>query len=287
MHKILLEDIYEFSPSTVPICVLDLRVHLFDILRAYSAHKARLMLDKELASEWFIARWALLFNSPIGWLRSQPPKGWYTIVVDDARGLGSNNYWRNEVVLSEGLPRYKGNRNTEDRPEAYNELHQSAIAYLSNPQCTIPYFAEEGFEADDWAGCIARLTPGTNPIFLSTVDNDWLQLVNDKKQILFACSGQYKPRLRTEYEALMWAQGKGQLLDCPRGIVDYKVQFGDAGDNLVPGSPRGVIDLLEPTMQPSKAGQARLAKLLSPKFSNTNNKHAEAAWQWLVRNDLF
>jgi len=285
MIKVLLEDVYKFDSSIVPICIFDLRVHLFSILEAYNHHSERLMLNAELRKNWFVAKWALLFNKPLPWLANQPAKGWFVIVVDDFKSE-DGTYWRNDVVLAEGLPRYKGNRNIADRPESYYTIHKTALAYLASPECPIPLFREQSFEADDWAGVAYRYANGKNPVFLNTVDNDWLQLADDAKQIIFACSKFYKPRLRTEYEALMWAKGKGWLLSSPRHIADKKAIYGDEGDNLMPNSPIGVIDLIKPDLEPSKKAQARFAKYLAPKFSNTSEKHAEAAYTWLLRNDL-
>ena len=285
MQQILLEDVYEFDNSVVPIVIFDLRVHLFSILESYNRHKERLMLNRELAHEWFVAKWAYKLNRPIPWLANQPAKGWYVIVVDDYK-RSDGTYWRNDYVLAENLPRYKGNRNIADRPEAYSLIHQSVLNYLDSPECPIPLFREEGFEADDWAGVAYRQTDGKQPIFLYTVDNDWLQLADDDKQVLFACTKSYKPRLRTEYEALRWAHGKGWLLTSPKQIADKKAIYGDEGDNLMPGSPIGVIDLIEPSLLPSESERQRLGKCLSPKYSNTSEKHAQAAYDWLLRHDL-
>lgn len=283
---ILLEDVYEFDKDIVPICIIDCRVALFSILESYFRNQARLMLNKELYSSWLLAKWALLLNRPMSWLANSPAKGWFVIVVDDFKGE-DGAYWRNEIVLAEGLPRYKGNRNIADRPEAYFQLHQSVLDYLASPECPIPLFREQTFEADDWAGVAYRKTNGKNPIFLHTVDNDWLQLADDEKQIIFACSKFYKPRLRTEYEALMWCKKQGWVLDHPSKIADMKAIYGDAGDNLMPNSPIGVIDLINPIKQPAIKEQDRMAKLLNPKYSNTSENHAEAAYTWLLRHDLF
>lgn len=283
---IYLEDVYEFDSAIVPICIIDLRVHLFTILESYFRHSARLMLNKDLYQNWLLAKWALLLNKPLPWLANQPEKGWFVIVVDDFKGP-DGTYWRNEYVLAEGLPRYKGNRNIADRPEAYYTIHQTVLDYLATPECPIPLFREEGFEADDWAGVAYRQTDGSTPIFLNTVDNDWLQLTDDEKKIIFACSKFYRPRLRTEYEALMWAKKQGWLLHSPRQIADKKSVYGDSGDNLMPNSPIGVIDLVLPSKLPSKKARNKLGKLLKPKYSNTSEKHAEAAYCWLLKHDLF
>jgi hypothetical protein len=38
----------------------------------------------------------------------------------------------------------------------------------------------------------------------------------------------------------------GYELDHPRNLADWKVKFGDTGDNLPPGSPKCLFDLCEP-----------------------------------------
>ena len=270
----LLEETYRFDYPEIPIVVIDCRVLLFQVLREYEKNIDSIPEDQNL---WFKAHWATIINNPLPWITHQPSQGFYVIVVDDWKRPDST-YWRNDYTEPFGLPRYKGNRDYNNRPEYYYRIHDSVLHYLST-QDQIPLFRQEGFEADDWAGLIARETDGSNPIFLNTVDNDWLQLVDDEKRVLFACSGFYKPRLRSEKEAIAWCLKKGYVANSPKDIVDFKIQFGDEGDNLLPGSPRGVIDLTEPTLRPAKPD----GLCLKPSKSNTNEKHWRAATQWLIQ----
>lgn len=285
MKRITLESIYEFN-NQLPTAILDCRVLLFDILSAYSSHAERLKFDSVLRKDWLLAKWALIINNPVPWLRAKPKAGWNVLVVDDCKNE-QGVYWRNEIVLSKGLPRYKGNRNYDDRPDTYYEILDVLKGYLSAATCPVAMFSQLGFEADDFAGLAARIKPiSTGPLFLVTVDTDWSQLVCDNKQILFASTRNFEPRLRSEYEVLLWAKRKGWLLSHPKQIASIKVKFGDASDNLLPGSPKGVIDLLEPTIMPDSEHEKTMLKCLMAELANTNSAHSEAAYSWLLKHNL-
>lgn len=283
---VFLEDIYKFDYSEVPIVVIDCRVLLFEVLSKYELQIDRLSKDSQLSDIWFKCQWSLIINHPLPWMVNRPDQGFYVIVVDDYK-REDKTYWRNDYTEPFGFPRYKGNRNLGERPDYYYQIHESCLEYLQwaseSRKCPIPIFRQEGFEADDWAGAVYRNCNGVNPVFLNTVDNDWMQLIDDNKKILFACNRMYKPQLRTEYEALRWNHNKGMYISSPRQIVDMKVRYGDEGDNLIPGSPREVIDLVEPPLKPDDS----VLKLhLSPTSSNTNENHYQSSFRWLVQNDL-
>lgn len=280
-----LENVLQITDH-VPTVIIDLRVLLFEILGSYKVNSDKFTDNPELKKTWMTVKWSIIFNNPLPWLENQPPLGWNVIVVDDQKNP-EGTYWRNELLEPNGFPRYKGNRNYADRPETYYELHQSALSYLSNPKCPIPVFRQEGFEADDWAGlaCGAKEEDGRY-LFLATVDTDWSQLVDDKKQILFASTRNYAPRLRSEYEVFMWAKKKGWLIKDTKEIVDLKVTYGDSADNLEAGSPRSVICLSEPARTPSPAKQRELFKCLTKTEANNNRRHYENAVLWLAKNGL-
>lgn len=273
-----LEDIFEFQPEDKPIVILDCRVVLIRLLA--SLRKAS--LDESKIKDWISASWCAEVNDPLGWLRAKPANGYTVVVVDDWRNDDSH-YWRHEY-----FPGYKGSRSTE-RPADYSLSHETLLANLGAESSKIKVIRECGFEADDWAGLAYRIrrespTEFVNrPIFLLTVDSDWLQLVDDSMRIYWANDACYKPRLRTEYEALYYFANKGYQLFKASEIANIKAQFGDQSDDLPPGSDIGLIDLINPTVVPSEAGKKLLKEaMLGP--CNTSQANATKAKRWLIRN---
>lgn len=282
-----LEQIYTFKgKSTVPIAIIDLRVALFDILANYEQARSSIIN----VNDWAKAMWAMRLHRPLPWLKHQPVAGYRVIVVDDFKSTEYGNYWRNIELERGGFETYKGNRSASwaARPEGYNLLLDCLYDYLAKTDCPIKIFRQEGFEADDWAGVAYRAKKkSSRPMFLVTVDTDWSQLVDDKKSILFASTRPYKPRLRSEYECIMWAKKKGMLIHHPREIANLKAEYGDPADCLAPGSPIGVISLIEPTRTPNEALCKELEAELNIKTPNTNKKHLELASAWLARQGMY
>jgi hypothetical protein len=138
---------------------------------------------------------------------------------------------------------YKGNRDSCPDQQWMMKRLTSISGCLSIP----------GFEADDIAAAICTLFPEKR-IHLATVDSDWLQLVNER--VTWGCLHGYSPQYRDVAGGLKWFRGKiskspryvQEEIRCEslREIVDWKVLAGDASDNLGKGSPREVIDLLNP-----------------------------------------
>jgi hypothetical protein len=124
-----------------------------------------------------------------------------------------------------------------------------------------PFYEAEGFEADDWAGAIYRLSRDSSAdslvrkrqILLNTLDRDWSQLVDEEHKVYFANCRVPFPNEKIQ-ERLVGNQGviehtahrMGFELDHPKNLADWKVKHGDMGDNLPPGSPKCLFDLCEP-----------------------------------------
>lgn len=126
---------------------------------------------------------------------------------------------------------------------------------------TFHYAAITGYEADDLAGAIVRSLPEMHH-YLLTSDSDWGGLVSERVTML---SPWYSPHVRQTAHVWNWLEKQHrELPKCrawqyqlpsitefdPRAVWEFKSIFGDSGDNLPPGSNRGLIDLLEPLSDP-------------------------------------
>lgn len=234
MKKVSLDQVYN-PPSSLTI-IIDLRVALFQLLSYYTPQTANLL-------------WIKYFNS-IHTKFALNHENVAVIVVDDKRDSINFNYWREQWLQANHseLPCYKGNRSVAsdgDRPSGYNEMLSAAYEVIE--KLKIPFFQKEGMEADDWAGLIFRHIKHStaDQLIFVTVDNDWLQLVSDKLRIKAFCCGSFNQSsyLKDEYEVLRYYKEKGVVLKSTYNLVEHKMAYGDAGDNIAENSPREIIDL--------------------------------------------
>ena len=94
------------------------------------------------------------------------------------------------------------------------------------------YYEEEGFEADDIAGSVAKLASRQNiKTYCYTSDKDYLQLIDDNISIKMVRKG------LTDIEEMNEAALKEKMGLTPEQIKDYKGLMGDPSDNLkgIPG----------------------------------------------------
>jgi len=163
-------------------------------------------------------------------------------------------YWRHEYLKDFGINYKAGRKEKRKRWFKIADVFTDTAAALGVPIIGFP-----GYEADDVAALIAWLHPNVD---LFTVDTDWLQLVDTGRNTRWLNSARWAPRLRDNIDAInTW--GKLGKLKYPRQIIDIKVEEGDKSDNLPPGSPREVIDLMNP---PDEFN-------LTKKMSAINNAH--------------
>ncbi|MCD8194968.1 MAG: DNA polymerase I [Coprobacillus sp.] len=128
-----------------------------------------------------------------------------------------------ETFRHEALDTYKANRKA-----APQELvEQFPISREMCKALGIFMFEEEGYEADDIAGTIAKIAEkeGIKSI-LYTSDRDYLQLVDDKISVDILKKGMSDTELYNE-EKVIEKYGFG-----PEHIIDFKGLRGDASDNL-------------------------------------------------------
>lgn len=210
-------------------------------------------------------------------------------------------YWRNLYY-----PEYKHGR--KDKPADYGSVLAAGHNYFGNPKYPGYYLSKPLFEADDWAGaivsykrlCVNAVARGmanevttaiaNRPIYLWTVDSDWLQLVGDGVE--WVNTGPWQPRLRGPKEAVTWwnkkREHRNHQIDSHLSIVSGKCVLGDKSDNLPPGTDRHLIDLTNP---PHKWNLRRLEPsiLYQVLTDNTNTRHEghySRAKQILLANNL-
>jgi hypothetical protein len=146
------------------------------------------------------------------------------------------------------LAEYKAGRGAHE--ETFKTICRIGREYCIS--AGIPFFAQQGMEADDWAGAAYRIKIEAplgshvkeRSMFLVTVDGDWMQLVSSEDNILWANTGPWTPRLRGDREVVEHTQRKmGQRISRPRDMARAKERVGDLGDNLLKGSPLHLYDL--------------------------------------------
>ncbi|WP_438983656.1 hypothetical protein [Vulcanococcus sp.] len=205
--------------------------------------------DEEKLRKIVRALWAYRLNRGVD---SLPARNFTAIVVDDRKGIfpGTDvfGYWRHLECDKLGLPEYKGGR--PDKPSLFPIILEEGYKYLKSENSTFHFFDKEFYEADDIAGKIARIQR-TDPVLdryvlLSTLDGDWQGLVSDDHRIVWCNTGPWLPRIRTESEVCDYYLRKEKLnISTARETYTVKVEVGDAGDNLLPGTPLRFFDLYD------------------------------------------
>ncbi len=264
------EKTFKLDKEPAPLVVLDFMVATWDVfsfLEPYYNLYSTSLMEKVIK-----ACWAMKINRGPDML----PKHDYTIVVvSDKRFENSKMYWRGVEVnrdervellweeycekrgksIDEISLKYKGNRTTERNDKFYQVVEigwQYATEYF-------PSFKQEGYEADDWAGAIYRLSKyklgvcRDRQILLSTVDRDWSGLVDESCNIYWANTRKprekeaIQERLAGEDQVILHTKMKMKKdISHPLEIFQAKHEYGELGDNLPPGAPIEYIDLSIP-----------------------------------------
>ena len=134
------------------------------------------------------------------------------------------------------LPEYKSHR--PPMPPALAEQLDEIVSYLQ--AAGIASFRQEGVEADDYIGCLARRAAAQGiRVVVASSDKDFWQLVSPMIGVL-------NPNDKTE---TMWtiAHVREKTRVDPSQIVDWLSLIGDSVDNIpgVPGvGPKTAADLL-------------------------------------------
>jgi hypothetical protein len=232
----------------LPLVVIDYKVYAHQI---HSFSESALDIvgeDEESFRKVVRALWAYRLNRGID---SIPPHDFTAVVADDFKGEfgeGQKGYWRHIEAEKLGMPEYKGGR--PDKPSLFPIILEEGYKYIKSPGSTFHFFEKEYYEADDIAGKIARIQRESPPvdrhILLSTLDGDWQGLVSDQNKTIWCNTGPWLPRIRTEEEVCDYYLRKEKLkISTARETYTVKVEVGDKGDNLLPGTHLRFFDLYE------------------------------------------
>jgi len=266
------EDTFKVDTDPIPLVIIDLMVHCH-VVNNY-LDRIHNFVSPEHEDKVIKALYAIDINRAPEFL---PPFNRRIVVVADKKyesGKYAGQYWRGkevqrdermefvwqDFVEAEGADKidenhrgYKGTRG--EKSEQLLKVIQIGFDYCRE---NFPLFYEEGFEADDLAGAVYRRSRDFSglcrdrQIFLSTIDCDWHQLVDNDHKIYWANTRVPRPRerfqdrLRGNDQVIFHTLHKaGHEIDHPSKLAEKKVLVGDMGDNCPPGTPIEYFDLCE------------------------------------------
>lgn len=265
----LREESFVLDREPAPLVVLDFMVAAWSVYGL--VQNIQHLYSPELLQKVIKALWAIRINRGPDML---PRHDYRVVIVSDKRYEKYGAYWRGVEILKDermeivweeyceakGISHedtatsYKGNRREKD--DNFYEVVEIGWEYATK---YFPCFKEEGYEADDWAGAIYRVSRDTRgvcrerQILLSTIDRDWSQLVDESHKIYWANTRipgpkeRIQERLAGEDQVILHTEIKlGVDIKTPRDLAAAKQAQGDLGDNLPPGSPIEYFDLCEP-----------------------------------------
>jgi hypothetical protein len=306
------EDSFEILTNPAPVVVVDFHVYLHNV-KNWFENKIEGSFSSEVEDRLIKGCWALKIQRGPDMLPRFPHR---IVIVADSRFKDIDNYWRDKYMrespvvqkawenyaeskgkdLSEIPTHYKGTRKEKDATfwRVFNIGWEYANRYYQ-------VFHHEGYEADDTVGSIYRISRdgiGGNvaherQILLSSVDRDWTQCVADEHKVYFANTRYPGPKEKIQsrlvnnagvIEHTKWKMGYD--LDHPKNLADWKVEFGDDGDNLPAGSPKCLFDLTEPNPEYNVEKDAPwyddLVKDLNNPEPNDRPDHFESAYRAFV-----
>jgi len=278
--------------KNLPLVVMDYRVYAHQI-HGFTESALDVVGEDEKALRSVVrALWAYRLNRGID---SIPAHDFTAIVVDDHKGPfgdGLVGYWRHIEADKLGMPEYKGGR--PDKPSLFPIILEEGYNYVRSPGSTFHFFEKEYYEADDIAGKIARIQRESPPldrhILLSTLDGDWQGLVSDKDNIVWCNTGPWLPRIRTEEEVCDYYLRKEKLkISTARETYTVKVEVGDKGDNLMPGTPLRFFDLYDedPVWGWTEDEVSTLTRIMSDTRQSNRADHLERAGKYLRSLGMF
>ena len=233
----------------LPLVVIDFKVYAHQVNNFVESALDIVGDDEAKLRTVTRALWAYRLNRGIDNL---PVRDFTAIVVDDHKAefpdTGVFGYWRSQECFLSGMPEYKGGR--PSKPSHFHIVLEEGYKYVKSPGSSFHFFDKKYYEADDVAGKIARIQR-TNPVIdryvlLSTVDGDWQGLVSDQHKIIWSNTGPWLPRIRCEAEVCDYYLRKEKLnISTARETYTVKVEVGDAGDNLLPGTDLRFFDLYD------------------------------------------
>jgi len=297
----LLEDLFEVETSPLlPIVVIDWKVAVHFINGFYEIAESIAEGDDKLLRDIIKALWAYRLNRGPDML---PQFDFVAIVADDLKGsvdegasADGKGYWRHIEAHRAGMQEYKIGRGL--KPDSFMLVQEIGYEYLRSKKSSFHYFSKEFFEADDIAGEIARMKRsaskrsnlGRRQMLLSTVDGDWQGLVSNEHKITWCNTGPWLPRMRGDAEILdYYLRKEGLNIKDARETYTVKVEVGDIGDGLLPGSPLRFFDLYEKdeTWQFSEQDTSCLSKILRSNSRSNRPDHFESAKKFLLSKGMY
>lgn len=311
-----LESNFKLGHNPQPVVVVDFHVYLHEVRRWFE-ERVEGLVSPEIEDKLIKGCWALKINRGPDML---PRHSYRIVVVADCRFQDTDNYWRDRYMrrsaevqsawlayaegqkkdLSEIPTHYKGTRGA--KTDTFWRIFNIGWEYVHN---YFPVFSLEGYEADDIAGAIYRISRDSpeesiarkRQILLSTLDRDWSQLVDEDHKVYFANTRIPFPREKIQ-ERLVGNLGviehtkhrMGYDLDHPKNLADWKVLRGDSGDNLPPGTPKCLFDLCEPnpdySIEESAPWYSDLVECLNDPKPNIRDDHFEQTLRQFVKVGL-
>lgn len=259
MKDIDLQEKIENS-TKVPLLIADYNVLLWKII---SFVEETSMIYKNNRENIIKLATAYIFNrGPAG----LPIQDYRLLVISDGPSEEfGNGYWRHYEVANDPRieeawnnfkPRkkdrsYKGGRTA--KPDIFYECYKVAEEYCRK---YLNFYKFEGFEADDIAGTLYRskLNEQKDRVKIwYTVDRDWQQLINNNLGFYWYTMRVPRPNEMFQEQGadntdvLLYAEKKlGMSISNPQELIFAKVEAGDLGDNLCPGTPKEYMDLVQP-----------------------------------------
>lgn len=297
----LLEDVFEVEETPLlPIYVIDFKVAAHFINNFYDIAEEIANGDKKLLNNIIKALWAYRMNRGPDMLK---PFDFVAIVADDKKGkvedgasVSGKGYWRHIEAHKLQMQEYKTGR----APKADNFLlvEKLGYEYINSPGSSFHYFSKEFYEADDIAGKIARLKRQASPrsnlarrqVLLGTLDGDWQGLVSNKHKIYWCNTGPWLPRMRGDAEVVdYYLRKEGLKIKDARECYTVKVEVGDIGDGLLPGSPLRFFDLYEEdeVWNFSEEDTSFLSQVLKSNTKSNRADHLESAKKFLLSCGMF
>lgn len=281
--------------KNLPLIVIDFKVYAHFIHNF--TESAQVIVGDDESKLRLIAKamWAYRLNRGVDNL---PEQDFTAIVVDDHKGpipdMGEDyvGYWRHLEANKLSMPEYKGGR--PDKPSLFPIILEEGYKYIKSEGSRFHFFSKEYYEADDVAGKIARIQR-TNPpiprhILLSTLDGDWQGLVSDEHKIIWCNTGPWLPRIRTEAEVCDYYLRKDKLqIKSARETYTVKVEVGDKGDNLLPGTPLRFFDLYDEDQEWgwTEEETERLRAIMADTSSSNRPDHLASAKSFLEGIGMF
>ena len=135
-----------------------------------------------------------------------------------------------------------------------------------------------------------RSNLGKRQVLLGTLDGDWQGIVSNKEEILWCNTGPWLPRMRGDAEVVdYYLRKEGLKIKEAKECYTVKVEVGDIGDGLLPGSPLRFFDLYDEddTWYFSEKDTSYLSKVLRSNYRSNRPDHLDSAKKFLLSQGMY